>query len=119
MAEAESKRESKYHGERVRLYVRGIVLGYKRGKSNQYPRHSLLQIEHVRTSEDAKWYLGKRVAYIYKAKTLKQGTQFRVMWGKVQRVHGNSGVVRAKFRKNLPPSALGARVRIFLFPSSI
>lgn len=27
--------------------------------------------------------MGKRVAFIYKAKTLKQGTRFRCIWGKV------------------------------------
>ncbi|KAL8517328.1 hypothetical protein ACS0TY_015533 [Phlomoides rotata] len=39
-------------GERVRLYVRGTVLGYKRSKSNQYPNTSLVQIEGVNTQEE-------------------------------------------------------------------
>ncbi|KAJ7565902.1 hypothetical protein O6H91_02G080100 [Diphasiastrum complanatum] len=106
-------------GERIRLYVRGTILGYKRSKSNQYPNTSLIQIEGVNTKEEVNWYLGKRVAYVYKAKTKKNGTLFRCTWGCIARAHGASGVVRAKFRKNLPPASLGGRVRVFLYPSRI
>ncbi|KAF4386147.1 hypothetical protein F8388_016399 [Cannabis sativa] len=93
-------------GERVRLYVRGTVLGYKRSKSNQYPNTSLVQIEGVNTKEDVSWYCGKRMAYIYKAKVKKDGSHYRCIWGKVIRPHGNSGVVRAKFTSNLPPKSM-------------
>jgi len=65
-----------------------------------------MQIEGVNTSEEVNWYLGKRLAYVYKAKTKKNGSQFRCVWGKVARPHGSSGVVRARFRSNLPPSSL-------------
>ncbi len=77
-----------------------------RSKSNQYPTTSLLQIEGVNTPEEVNWYLGKRLAYVYKAKTRKNGSLYRCTWGKVARPHGNSGVVRARFRKNLPPASL-------------
>ncbi|CAI9785288.1 unnamed protein product [Fraxinus pennsylvanica] len=43
-------------GERVRLYVRGTILGYKRSKSNQYPNTSLIQIEGVNSKEEVAWY---------------------------------------------------------------
>jgi large subunit ribosomal protein L35Ae len=102
-----------------RLYVRATILGYKRSKSNQYPTTSLLQIEGVNTPEEVNWYLGKRLAYVYKAKTKKNGSLYRCTWGKVARPHGNSGVVRARFRKNLPPASLGAKVRVFMYPSRI
>ncbi|KAJ8763977.1 hypothetical protein K2173_004841 [Erythroxylum novogranatense] len=104
-------------GERVRLYVRGTILGYKRSKSNQYPNTSLLQIEGVNTKDDVAWYAGKRLAYIYKAKVKKNGSHYRCIWGKVTRPHGNSGVVRAKFKSNLPPKSMGARVRVFMYPT--
>ena len=56
---------------------------------------------------------------MYKAKTKKKGSVFRTSWGKVTRVHGTSGVVRAKFKKNLPPSSMGGKVRCMLYPSNI
>jgi len=90
-----------------------------RSKSNQYPNTSLVQIEGVNTQEEVNWYKGKRMAYIYKAKTKKNGSHYRCIWGKVTRPHGNSGVVRAKFTSNLPPKSMGSRVRVFMYPSNI
>ncbi|XP_066377797.1 large ribosomal subunit protein eL33w-like [Miscanthus floridulus] len=106
-------------GQGVRLYARGTILGYKRSKSNQYETTSLVQIEGVNTKEDAAWYAGKRMAYIYKAKTKSSETRYRCIWGKVTRPHGNSGVVRAKVKSNLPPESMGREVRVLMYPSSI
>ncbi|KAK5071767.1 60S ribosomal protein L33B [Lithohypha guttulata] len=102
-----------------RLYVKGKHLSYQRGKRNTNPNTSLLKIEGVDDSKAAQFYLGKRVAFIYRAARERQGTKIRVIWGKVARPHGNSGVVRAKFVHNLPPRSFGASVRVMLYPSSI
>eukprot|EP01000_Liburna_glaciale_P006365 NODE_7463_length_278_cov_293.366812_g6303_i0.p2 GENE.NODE_7463_length_278_cov_293.366812_g6303_i0~~NODE_7463_length_278_cov_293.366812_g6303_i0.p2 ORF type:complete len:67 (+),score=9.78 NODE_7463_length_278_cov_293.366812_g6303_i0:29-229(+) len=62
---------------------------------------------------DAKCYLGKRVAIVYRNKE----TDATVVWGKITRTHGNSGVVRAKFDKNLCPRFMGCPVRVMLYPN--
>ncbi|KAJ9660763.1 60S ribosomal protein L33B [Neophaeococcomyces mojaviensis] len=102
-----------------RLYVKGKHLSYQRGKRNTNPNTSLLKIEGVDDTKAAEFYLGKKVAFIYRAARERQGSKIRVIWGKVTRPHGNNGIVRAKFAHNLPPRSFGASVRVMLYPSSI
>ena len=107
-------------GQPIRLYVNGAILGYKRGSRNQNNSISLINIKGVDSKDETDFYLGKRVAFITKGSTAaKNGSKFRVCWGRVQRPHGSNGVVRYKFARDLPPQAIGGRVRVMLYPSRV
>jgi flagellar basal-body rod protein FlgF len=80
---------------------------------------SLIKLENVPDKSSTSFYLGKKLCYVYKAHTKKQGTVYRTMWGKVTRAHGTSGVVRAQFKHNLPPTSIGGKIRCMLYPSNI
>ena len=61
-----------------------------RGKRTQNNNTSLIKIDGVQSRKETAFYGGKRIAYIYKGKTKRKGTKFRVIWGKV-RVHLGHG----------------------------
>ncbi|KAB8204440.1 ribosomal protein L35A [Aspergillus parasiticus] len=74
------------HGHR--LYVKGRHLSYQRSKRQVNPNTSLIKIDGVDNTEAANFYLGKKVAFVYRAKREVRGSNIRVIWGKVTRPHG-------------------------------
>jgi len=105
----------------VRLYNKAIILGHRRGQREQTYNTSLLKLEGVSSKDETTYYLGKRVAFVYRGARVLSGSKsrYRVIWGKITRSHGNSGVVRAQFSSNLPAHSFGAKVRVMMYPSSV
>mmetsp|Transcript_118891 Transcript_118891/g.167035 ORF Transcript_118891/g.167035 Transcript_118891/m.167035 type:complete len:165 (+) Transcript_118891:30-524(+) len=104
-----------------RLFVPGTMCGFRRSLHKQMMHTALVNIEGVRTQEAARWYLGKRVCWVHKGLRTKRGvrgreSKVRATWGRVMRIHGNSGIVRCKFSPNLPAHAIGSRIRVYMFP---
>ena len=79
---------------------------------NQNENQAILRLEGVRDRKDTDWYFGKRVVYV-----AKHGSKnFKTIWGKIAKSHGNGGAVLARFAHNLPPKAIGSTLRVMLFP---
>lgn len=112
-----TEKDNSFHKKApVRLWVKSKFLGFRRNRIHQRPNQALLAIEGVNSARDTQYYLGKRVAYIYKAPVAKQGSKYRAIWGRVAKAHGNKGLVMAKFEPNLPCRAMGATLRVQLYP---
>ena len=63
---------------------------------------ALIAIQNCKDRKASTFYHGKRVAFIYKAKNAKTGINYKSIWGRITTSHGQSGLVRTKFVKNLP-----------------
>ena len=60
----------------VRLYVKGAICSFKRsGTATQYENQNILKIQGVQDRASTAFYLGKKVAYVYKAQTEKKGSK--------------------------------------------
>ncbi|WP_456321385.1 50S ribosomal protein L35ae [Palaeococcus sp. (in: euryarchaeotes)] len=84
--------------------MKGVILNYARGKHNQKNHHMLIEIEGVKSREEASRFIGRRI--IWKSRTGKK------IMGKIVKPHGEKGIVRARFDLGLPGQALGDEVVI-------
>ncbi len=87
------------------LGMEGAISNYKRGRHTVHPRHCILVFPAIKTKKEANKLIGRTVLWI--SPTGKD------MKGVITRAHGNSGAVRAHFKKaGLPGQALGTKITI-------
>ncbi len=83
---------------------KATILSFRRGRHTQRMNQFLLEVEGVETRAKAAQFIGKSIVWRSPAK--------REIVGKITQPHGNSGVLRARFSKGLPGTALGTKVEI-------
>ncbi|KAK3047105.1 60S ribosomal protein L33B [Extremus antarcticus] len=66
-------------------------------------------IEGVDNSKAASFYLGKRIAYVYRGKREIRGSKIRVIWGKVTRTHVQAQPAAKELRCDGADNALPQR----------
>ncbi|MHA1237688.1 MAG: 50S ribosomal protein L35ae [Candidatus Odinarchaeia archaeon] len=81
----------------------GVLFSYRRGGYTQNNYEGLIKVQGVENKAQASQLIGKKVLLEFVNK---------VCCGKIISTHGNSGVLRVKFKKGLPGQALGKPVKI-------
>ena len=84
--------------------MQGTILSYRRGRRTQDVNQMLIELENVTSKEKAGEFLNKKI--IWKTPGGKE------IKGEIIALHGNKGVVRAKFERNLPGQAITTKVEV-------
>lgn len=84
--------------------MQGTILSYRRGRRTQDVNQMIVELEGVDSRDKAEKFLNKKI--VWKSPSGKEIT------GKIIALHGNKGVLRAKFERNLPGQAITTKVLI-------
>jgi large subunit ribosomal protein L35Ae len=84
--------------------MKATILSYRRGVHTMHGNQLLLEMEGVDSRELASRYIGKTVLWTTPGK--------KQIFGKIASTHGNNGVLRARFPKGLPGTAIGTKVDV-------
>ncbi len=85
--------------------MEGVIANYKRGRHTLHPKHCILVFPSIKSRTDANKLVGRVVVW-----TTSSGKDLK---GTITRAHGNSGAVRAHFKKaGVPGQALGTKIKI-------
>ena len=82
----------------------GIIISFRRGRHTQRTNQFLVEVEGVDSRAKAARFVGRKVVWTSPGR--------KRITGKVSSPHGNSGILRIRFEKGLPGTALTTRVTI-------
>ena len=81
-----------------------MIMSFRRGRHTQKTNQFLIFIEGIDSKAKASKFIGKRVIWTSPAKKEITGT--------ITALHGNKGMVRARFSRGLPGTALRKPVKM-------
>jgi len=83
--------------------IQGVIMNYRVGPATQRSKECIIRFAHATSVSEASGLIGRKVAW-------KVGKKKIV--GKIVALHGDKGLVRARFRKGVPGQALGTTVEL-------
>jgi len=84
--------------------MEATICNFRRGRHIPSGNQMILRLEGVENREQAHKLLGKTV--VWKTVTGKE------ISGKITKLHGNTGAVRALFETGMPGQSLGTKIKI-------
>jgi len=85
--------------------MKATILNYRGGRHTQKTNQLVVEVDGVKSKEEARGILGKKIEW-----TTPSGNKIS---GTVSKVHGSKGCVLTKFEKGLPGQALGTESEVF------
>jgi len=83
--------------------MEGLIVSFRKGRRTQKTNQFIIKVEGM-DKEKAKKLINKEVVW-----TSKSGKKIN---GVIGNIHGNQGVVRARFERGLPGQAIRTKVEI-------
>lgn len=84
--------------------MKGTIVNFRRGRHLQHPNQIVILIDGIKSKEDTKKVLNKKVVW-----TTPSGKE---IIGETVKAHGNKGAVLARFTKGLPGQSIGTKVKV-------
>ncbi len=84
--------------------MKGIIVNYRRSRHSAYTNHLIVEVDGVKSKDDASKLVGKKVVW-----TSKGGRKIR---GAIASTHGRKGEVRIITEKGLPGQSVGTSISI-------
>jgi len=87
------------------LGMQGTISNYKQGRHTIHLKHCIIVFPKIKNRKDANKLVGRTVVWVSSTGKELKGT--------ITRAHGNSGAIRAHFKKaGVPGQALGTKIKI-------